>query len=140
MSDATIKPEPVEPPGWPRPMGYSNGMLVPAGAELLFVAGQVGWDTEQRFPESFIDQFRQALTNVKAVVSAADAGPESIASMTIYVTDKQAYLEDLRAIGNAWREVLGRVYPSMALVEVSALVEDAAKVEIQAIAAIKEKE
>ena len=139
MSEKTVKPESIEPPGWPRPVGYSNGMKVPAGADLLFVAGQVGWDLAQQFPKTFIEQFRLALENVMAVVDAAGAQSEHIASMTIYVTDKKAYLDDLKGVGNAWRDVLGRVFPAMALVEVSALVEDEAMVEIQAIAVVKEK-
>lgn len=139
MSEETVRPQSVEPPGWPRPTGYSNGMRVPSGADLLFVAGQVGWDTEENFPGSFVEQFRLALENVMAVVSAAGTVSESIASMTIYVTDKKAYLDNLKGVGSAWRDVLGRVYPAMALVEVSALVEDDAMVEIQAIAVVKEK-
>jgi len=114
-------------------------MRVPSGADLLFVAGQVGWDKEEKFPSSFVEQFRLALENVMAVVGAAEAQPESIASMTIYVTNKKAYLENLKGVGSAWRDVLGRVYPAMALVEVSALVEDDAMVEIQAIAVVKER-
>lgn len=137
MSQEKWNPEPIEPPGWPRPIGYANGMTIPAGAGLIVVAGQVGWDENQHFSPEFIDQWRQALSNVMAVVHTGGGTAASIASMTIYVTDKQAYLSDLKAIGTAWKEVVGRHFPAMALVEVAALVEDDAMVEIQALASVK---
>ena len=130
--------DPVEPKGWPRPAGYSNGMIVRPGGRLLFVAGQIGWDTAGRFPESFEGQLRQALTNVLAVVEEAGGHASDIGSMTIYVTDKREYLSDLRGVGAVWKETIGRHYPAMALVEVAALVEDDAKIEIQAVACIGE--
>ncbi len=131
-------PRSITPPGWPRPRGYSNGMA--ARGELLAVAGMIGWDAQERIvsPE-FVPQFRQALENVVAVVRAAGGGPEHVLSLTIFVTDKREYLGALAEVGQAYRDVLGRHYPAMALVQVVALVEDAAKVEIQALAALPEQ-
>ena len=131
--------DPVEPKGWPRPAGYSNGMIVNPGGRLLFVAGQIGWDTDGQFPETFEGQLKQALLNVLAVVEEAGGSAADIGSMTIYVTDKHEYLSDLRAVGAIWKETIGRHYPAMALVEVAALVEDQAKIEIQAVACIGER-
>lgn len=137
MSDEQSKnPVEIAPAAWGKAVGYSNGMRIPRNADLVFVAGQIGWNTEQELAVSFHDQFRLALLNVLEVVKEAGGSAESIASMTIYVTDKQAYLEDLRALGKIWREVLGKHFPAMALVEVSALVEDDAMVEIQAVASV----
>ncbi len=129
-------PVAVNPPALGEPRGYSNGFRVPAGADLVFVAGQIGWDAEQNLSPEFSEQFKQALVNVVTVVEAAGGGPESLVSMTIYVTDKRAYLADLRALGTVWKSVIGRHYPAMALVEVTALVEDDAMVEVQAVAAV----
>lgn len=129
---------PLQPPGWATPRGYANGMLVPAGARLCFVAGQVAWDAQQRLvgANDFAVQFRAALANVLAVVAQAGGGPEHLASMTIYVTDKRLYLGAARAIGAHWRELCGKHYPAMALVEVAGLLEAGALVEIQAVAAV----
>ncbi len=128
-------PRIVQPPSWPRPKGYSNGMA--ARGEVLAVAGQVGWDASERLvaPE-FLPQFRQALANVRAVVEAAGGTPAHIISLTIYVTDRREYLADLAATGAAYREVMGKHFPAMALVEVAGLVEPGAKVEIQALAVL----
>ena len=130
--------EPVQPPGWKPPKGYANGMKAPAGARLVFVAGQVAWDAEQRLvgPGDFVAQFRQALSNVVAVVAAAGGQPEDIASLTVFVTDKQQYLASTKALGAVWRELMGRHYPAMALVEVAGLVEEGALLEIQGLAAV----
>ena len=129
--------EPINPENLGAPRGYSNGMLAPAGARMLFVAGQIAWDAQQQVvSQDFAQQFLQALKNVMAVVEGAGGGPEHIGSLTIFVTDKHAYLNDLKNVGAAYREVMGRHYPTMALLEVAALVEDDAQVEIQAIAAI----
>lgn len=130
--------ETIEPDGWPRPRGYSNGKLAPEGARMLFVAGQVAWDTSERIVGAgdFPAQFRQALSNVLAVVAAAGGGPEHVVRMTIYVTSKQAYLDSLKAVGEIYRELMGRNYPAMALVAVAALVEDGAMLEIEATAAL----
>jgi enamine deaminase RidA (YjgF/YER057c/UK114 family) len=129
---------PLQPPGWAAPRGYANGMLVPAGARLCFVAGQIAWDAQQRLvgAEDFALQFRTALENVLAVVAQAGGGPEHLASMTVYVTDKRRYLEAARAIGVHWRELCGKHFPAMALVEVAGLLEEGALVEIQAVAAV----
>jgi enamine deaminase RidA (YjgF/YER057c/UK114 family) len=128
----------VQPEGWEEPSGYSNGVLAPAGARLLFVAGQIAWDVDQVLVGrgDFAAQFRQALANVLAVVDAAGGEPAHLASLTVFVKDKQAYLASTKALGAAWRELVGRHYPAMALVEVADLLEKDALVEIQAIAAI----
>ena len=119
------------------PSGYSHGALTPAGARTLFVAGQVGWDQDQQLvSEKFVDQFKQALDNVLAVVRAAGGSAENVARLMIFVTDKQEYLENLEALGQAYRQVMGRHFPAMALVEVQALLEPGAWVEIEGTAAI----
>ena len=130
--------ESIHPEGWKRASGYSNGMLAPAGARMLSVAGQIAWDTEQRLVGAgdFGAQFRQALENGVAVVRAAGGAPEHLVDVTVYVTDKRAYASDLRAIGATWREVVGRHFPAMALVQVADLLEEGAMVEIQATAAL----
>ena len=131
---------PINPAELGAPKGYSNGALVPAGADLLFVAGQIGWDGDQRLvSDDFVAQFQQALSNVAAVVAAAGGAPEHIVRLTIYVTDKQEYLADLRGVGAAYREVIGRHFPAMALVQVADLLEAGAKVEIEATAAIRKE-
>ena len=128
-------PTAVQPDGWPRPSGYSNGMV--AEGRLLFVAGQVGWDpTSLKFSPAFSAQFAQALSNVMAVVRKAGGGPEHLARLTVYVTDKKEYLGSLKELGAAWREHLGKHFPAMALVQVAGLVEDGAKVEIEATAVL----
>jgi len=130
--------EPVEPEGWEPPSGYANGIVAPPGARLVFVAGQIAWDADQVLVGrgDFATQFRQALANVLAVVDAAGGEPAHLASLTVFVTDKQAYLASTRALGTIWRELVGRHYPAMALVQVAGLLEKDALVEIQAIAAI----
>jgi len=122
------------PEGWPRPKGYSNG--VAAEGRMVFVAGQIGWDTEGRFPEGFAAQFRQTIDNTLAVLAEAGAGPEHIVRMTWYVVDKAEYLAALRDIGAVWRERIGPHYPAMAVVEVKGLIEDAARIEIETTAVI----
>ena len=133
-----MKIVPIEPPGWPRPKGYSDGMLAPAGARILFVAGQIGWNGDRKLvgPGDFAAQFTQALRNVVAVVRAAGGSPEHLARVTLYVTDKREYVAKREQIGAAWREIVGRHYPAMALVEVSGLLEPGALVEIEATAAV----
>lgn len=125
----------LQPPGWPRPRGYSNGVM--ARGRLIFIAGQIGWDESNTIPsDRLADQVRQALTNTLAVLAEADAGPEHVTRMTWYVVDKQEYLASLEEIGEAYRDVMGRNYPAMALLQVSALLEDRAKVEIETTAVI----
>ena len=121
----------VQPDGWPAPKGYASGLVANG---FVFVSGQVGWDTEGRFADGLVAQVRQALENVVAVLRAAGSSPERLVRLTWYVTDKAAYLAEQRAIGLAYRETIGRHFPPMAVVEVSALVEDAALVEIEATA------
>ena len=121
----------VQPDGWPAPKGYSSGLVANG---FVFVSGQVGWDAEGRFASGLVAQVRQALENVVAVLRAAGSGPERLVRLTWYVTDKAAYLAEQRAIGLAYRETIGRHFPPMAVVEVSALVEDEALVEIEATA------
>ena len=131
----TEGPRSIQPHGWPRPRGYSNGMA--ARGELLAVAGMIGWDAQEHLvSDEFVPQFRQALANVCDVVRAAGGQPQHILSLTIYVTDKREYIAGLREVGEAYRALLGRHYPAMALVQVTALLEDRAKVEIQALAAL----
>ncbi|WP_395646968.1 RidA family protein [Terricaulis sp.] len=123
------------PPGWPRPKGYSNG--IEAEGRIVFVAGQIGWTAEEKFEATtFAGQFAQALDNTLAVLREANAGPENVARMTWYITDKRAYLAALAEVGAAWRERMGRNYPAMAVVEVKALIEDQALIEIETTAII----
>jgi enamine deaminase RidA (YjgF/YER057c/UK114 family) len=129
------KPQIIHPEGWPSPRGYSTAILVPR-CRTLHVAGMVGWDTEGRFPETFAEQFKQALLNVKACVEAAGSSVEYIGRMTIYVTDKLEYEREKRSMGEGYREIFGKYYPAMALVEVQGLLEEGAKVEIEADAVV----
>lgn len=128
----------VQPEGWAAPKGYSNGMLVRDPGRILYVAGQIAWDAEQRLVggDDFAAQFAQALRNVVAVVEAAGGRPSHIARMTIYVTDKRRYLAQAKEVGAAWRETIGRHFPPMALVQVADLLEDGAQVEIEATATL----
>jgi len=127
----------INPEQWGRPRGYSNGVLAPAGGALLFVAGQIGWDERQRLVgEDFVEQFDRALANVLAVVAEAGGRAEHVARLTVYVTDKREYLARTREVGESWRARMGRHFPAMSLVEVKALLEDGAKVEIEATAVI----
>jgi enamine deaminase RidA (YjgF/YER057c/UK114 family) len=128
----------LQPAGWPRPSGYANGIA--ARGRLVFVAGQIGWNPETlRFEtDDFAEQTAQALRNVVAVLRQAGAEPRHATRMTWYITDKAAYLAATREIGRAWREVMGRHYPAMSVVVVAALLEDRAKVEIEATAMVGE--
>lgn len=124
---------PIQPAGWARPHGYSNGYRL---GNVLFVAGQIAWDAEQRLVGvgDFGAQFAQALANVRAVLDAGGVAPERVGRVTVYVTDKRAYLAALPAVGAAWRASFGRHYPAMALVQVADLLEEGAMVEIEATA------
>ena len=127
----------LQPEGWVKPVGYSNG--VAAKGRLVFVAGQIGWNARGEFEtDDFVGQFRQCLKNIVAVLAEAGAEPAHITSMTWYFIDKQDYLTNLKAIGAAYREVIGRHYPAMTAVQVAALIEDRAKIEIQAMAVVPE--
>ncbi len=122
------------PEGWPRPKGYSNG--VAASGRIVFVAGQIGWNTAGEFPHGFPAQFRQTLENTLAVLAEGGAGPEHIVRMTWYVVDKLEYITSLREIGSVWRELIGPHYPAMAVIEVKSLIESLAVVEIETTAVI----
>jgi enamine deaminase RidA (YjgF/YER057c/UK114 family) len=125
----------LQPPHWERPRGYSNGIA--ARGKLVFVSGQIGWDEQCKFrSDDFSEQARQALKNIAAILAEAGAKPEHIVRMTWYVTDKREYLDSLKETGAAYREIIGRHFPVMTAVQVSALVEDRAKVEIEATAVI----
>jgi enamine deaminase RidA (YjgF/YER057c/UK114 family) len=127
----------INPESLGRPRGYANGVLAEAGGRLLFVAGQIGWDENQRLVgEDFVEQFARALANVIAVVNEAGGAPERIARLTIYVTDKREYAARAVEIGERWRALMGRHFPAMSLVEVKSLLEDGAKVEIEATAVL----
>jgi enamine deaminase RidA (YjgF/YER057c/UK114 family) len=124
----------LHPPGWPAPRGYANGMA--GRGRIVLVGGQIGWDTEGRFPPGFVPQVRQALENILAVVREAGGGPEHIGRLTWYVTDMAEYRASLAELGPAYRAVMDRNFPAMALVQVVALVEPEARVEIEATAII----
>ncbi|MEH6434836.1 RidA family protein [Massilia sp. DD77] len=127
--------ETLQPAGWPRPKGYANGIA--ASGRQVFVSGMIGWDAEGRFQtDDFVGQARQALENIVAVLREAGAGPEHIVRMTWYVVDKREYLDAGAALGAAYRDTIGRHYPAMSAVQVSALIEDRARVEIEATAVI----
>ncbi|WP_274424683.1 RidA family protein [Chelativorans sp. YIM 93263] len=125
----------LQPDGWAKPVGYANG--VAARGRLVFVGGQIGWNSHSEFEsDDLVGQVRQTLANVVAILGEAGARPEHITSMTWYYTDKQEYLSNLKEIGRAYRDVIGRHFPAMAAVQVAALMEDRAKVEIQAMAVV----
>ena len=127
--------EVLQPSGWPRPKGYANGIA--ARGRQVFVSGMIGWDAEGRFQtDDFVGQARQALENIVAVLREAGAGPEHIVRMTWYVLDRREYLEAGARLGAAYRETIGRHVPAMSAVQVSALMEDRAKVEIEATAVV----
>ncbi|HET6550450.1 MAG TPA: RidA family protein [Solirubrobacter sp.] len=124
----------LQPPGWPEPRGYANG--IEASGRLVFVGGMVGCDEKEVFAPDLAGQVGQALRNVVAVLAEAGGGPEHVARMTWYVTSRDEYAASRREIGAAYREIMGRNFPAMAVVEVSALVEPEARVEIEATAVI----
>ena len=131
----------INPESLGRPRGYANGVLAPEGGVLLFIAGQIAWDERQQIvSKDFVAQFERALSNVLAVVREAGGAPEQIARLVIYVTDKREYCASQKEIGACWRKLLGRHFPAMALVEVKALLEDDAKVEIEGIAVLVDRE
>ena len=125
----------LQPPGWKKPIGYANGIA--ARGETIFVGGQIGWNAQCEFEtDDLVQQTAQTLKNIVAVLAEAGARPEHITSMTWYFVDKKDYLANLKGIGQAYRETIGRHYPAMAAVQVVALIEDRAKVEIQAYAVL----
>jgi enamine deaminase RidA (YjgF/YER057c/UK114 family) len=125
----------LQPEGWAKPVGYANG--VAATGRHIFVGGQIGWNGQCQFEsDDFVEQVRQTLKNVVAVLAEAGAGPEHVTAMTWYFTDKAEYLGNLKGLGQAYREVMGKHFPAMAAMQVVALVEDRARIEIQATAVI----
>ncbi len=125
----------LQPPGWAKPRGYSNGIA--ARGRLVFVAGQVGWNAQEKFETTdFVGQAGQALRNVVAILAEAGARPEHVCRMTWYVGDRREYLAGLRALGAVYREIMGKSYPAMTAIEVAGFVEDGAKLEIEATAVV----
>jgi enamine deaminase RidA (YjgF/YER057c/UK114 family) len=127
----------VQPLGWARPRGYANGVM--GSGRVLFIAGQIGWDprsVKPKFPKTFAAQFENALANVLAVLREAGGTPADLARMTVYVTNKRAYLASVKAVGAAWKRKVGKEFPAMTLVEVKGLLETQALVEIEATAVL----
>ena len=125
----------IQPEGWAKPIGYSNG--ISARGRIVQVGGQIGWDEQCQFhSDDFVEQVRQTLINIVSVLSAADARPEHLIQMTWYFTDREAYKTRMKASGAVYRELIGRQFPPMAAVQVVALMEDRAKIEIQALAVV----
>ena len=125
----------LQPPGWVKPKGYTNGIV--AEGRLVFVAGQVGWDETETFQvHDFVAQVRQCLKNTLAVLAEAGAGPEHVVRMTWYITDREEYLASLESMGRVYRELMGRHFPTMTMVEVTALIESEAKVEVETTAVV----
>jgi enamine deaminase RidA (YjgF/YER057c/UK114 family) len=125
----------LQPPGWAKPKGYANG--VAAEGRLVFVAGQVGWDETETFRvQDFVGQVRQCLKNTLAVLAEAGAGPEHVVRMTWYITDREEYTNNLESMGQVYRESMGRHFPAMTMVEVAALIESEARVEVETTAVV----
>lgn len=125
----------IQPPDWAEPRGYANGIV--AQGRLLFVGGQIGWNARQEFEsDDFVAQTRQALLNIREVLEAAGGGPEHMARMTWYVADREEYIASLKALGSAYREVMGKHFPAMTCVQVAGLVEARARVEIEVTAVL----
>ncbi len=127
----------LQPEGWAKPAGYSNG--VSARGRTIFVAGQIGWNKDGVFEsDDFVEQFRQALKNIVDVLACDGAGPEHLTALNWYFLDRREYLANLRGVGAAYREIIGRHYPAMTAVQVAGLIEERAKIEIQATAVVPE--
>jgi len=127
----------INPESLGAPSGFSHGVLIDAGAKLLFIAGQIAWDSQQRIvSDDFVAQFDQALANVLAVVTAAGGRADQIVRLVVYVTDKQEYRQRTREVGEHYRARMGKHFPTMVLVEVKSLLDDRAKVEIEGVAAL----
>lgn len=126
----------LQPAGWPRPKGYANAIEV-KGGRTVYIAGLIGWNEEEKFvAKDLPGQFEQLLRNLVTLLAEADAKPEHVVRMTWYVTDKKAYLGEVRRIGEIYREIMGKVFPTMAVVQVVALMEDEALIEIETTAVI----
>jgi len=135
MTQSTSPHEMLHPSNWKAPVGYANG--VSATGRTLYLGGLIGWNGQQEFEsDDFVEQIAQTLQNIKDVLQAGNARPEHLVRMTWYITDKRDYLSNLKGIGKAYREVIGAHYPAMAMVQVAALIEDRAKVEIEATAVL----
>jgi enamine deaminase RidA (YjgF/YER057c/UK114 family) len=130
----STKNETLQPPGWPAPKGYANG--IKARGEFVFVGGMVGWDASEKFPKGFVAQARQALENIVAVLTEGSARPEHIVRLTWYVLDMDEYKDCRRELGKAYRDVLGDNFPAMALVQVGRRFEPEARLEIEATAVV----
>ena len=127
----------INPEALGAPSGYSNGLLVDGGGKLLFIAGQIAWDQDQKIvSDDFVEQFDKALSNVITVLRAADGEPNNIVRLVIYVTNKTEYRERTREVGERYRKHLGKHFPAMVLVQVAGLLDDRAKVEIEGMAVI----
>ncbi len=127
----------INPEALGAPSGYTNGLLVDGGGKLLFIAGQIAWDNNQKIvSDDFVEQFDKALENVITVLRAAEGNPENIARLVIYVTDKIEYRERAKEVGDRYRKHMGRHFPAMVLVQVAGLLDDRAKVEIEGMAVI----
>lgn len=130
--------ETLQPGGWAKPKGYVNGVLV--RGRQVFLAGQIGWNAQQQFTsDRFSEQVRQALANIVEVLAQADARPEHVVRLTWFITNREEYLAELKAVGEAYRDVMGRNFPPMSVVQVAALMEARAKVEIEATAVIPDR-
>lgn len=126
----------LHPPGWAPPIGYANGISVPAG-RIVFVAGQVGWDANQKFQsEELVPQFEQALKNIIAILAEADAKPTDICRLTAYCIDKPAYLKGRRELGRIWKSLVGKHFPAMSMIFVADLLDSPAKIELEATAVV----
>lgn len=131
-----MKKRTLQPAGWPRPKGYANGMA--ASGRLVVTAGVVGWDTEERFADGLAAQCAQTFANIVAILAEAGAAPSDVVRMTWFITSRADYMAQSRAIGQAYRKWFGTHYPTMSVIEVSALMENAALVEIEATAIVSE--
>lgn len=127
----------LQPEGWKAPIGYSNG--ISARGRTIFVGGQIGWNEQCEFEtDDFVEQVRQTLKNIVAILAVDGAEPQHITTMTWYFTDKQEYVANMRGLGQAYREIIGKHFPAMAAVQVAGLIEDRAKIEIQVTAVVPE--
>jgi enamine deaminase RidA (YjgF/YER057c/UK114 family) len=133
-SNTPGSPQVLQPSGWPAPKGYANGMA--ADGRLVVTGGVIGWDTAGHLPESFVAQVRQTLSNISAILAEGGARPEHLVRLTWYVVEVEEYLANLKALGQVYRDIFGTHYPAMALVQVVRLVEQAARVEIEATAVV----
>jgi enamine deaminase RidA (YjgF/YER057c/UK114 family) len=133
-SKTSDSPQVLQPSGWPAPKGYANGMA--ADGRLVVTGGVIGWDTAGHLPASFVAQVRQTLSNISAILAEGGARPEHLVRLTWYVVDMEEYLANLKTLGQVYRDIFGAHYPAMALVQVVRLVEQAARVEIEATAVV----